>query len=117
MRQTINIPPTPVVKENFRKFAEQMTGWEVKDTNIKKIRVHAFSDRIKRPINSDICVGKEIDTNLSNTPHEPVLAIFESNEYIVVTPSPRTQEATVYLFGAGEILNIERENQVNSVKD
>lgn len=108
MKQIKNNPPTPVVKETFRKFAEQMTGWEVKDTNIKKIKVHAFSDRIKRPINSDICVGEEIDANLSNTPHEPVLAIFESNEYIVVTPSLRSQEATVYLFDPEEILNIER---------
>lgn len=108
MKKIITIPPTPETKETYRKFAEQLTGWTVKDTNIKKIRVHTFSDRIKRPINSDISVGNEIDSNLSNMPHEPVLAIFESNEYLVVTPNQNNSEGTVYLFGPNEVLGVEK---------
>jgi len=51
-------PAGPEVKETFRQFAEQLTGWQVKDTNIKKIKVHAFSDRIKKLVDSNVSVGE-----------------------------------------------------------
>ncbi len=102
-------PVLPVIKESFRRFAEQVTGWPVKDTNIKKIKVHTFSGRIRRRVDSDICVGEELDCNLSNMPHEPVLAIFESNEYLVVTPNSGNSKGTVYLFRPEEVVGIERE--------
>lgn len=97
-------------KETFRKFAEQTTGWRVKDTNIQKISVRTFSNRIKKQITSDICVGQELNFNLSNIPHEPVIAIFESNDYLVVTPENNKQRrnTTVYLFEPREVLSIER---------
>lgn len=110
MLRNLILPIPQETKESFRKFAEQVTGWQVKDTNIKKIKVHSFSDRIKKPIDSDINVGEELDTNLSNMPHEPVLAIFESNEYLVITPNRNNQKGTVYLFDADEVVNIEKEN-------
>lgn len=102
---------SPEIRESFRRFAEQTTGWRVKDTNIKKISVRTFSSRIKKQITSDICVGQELNSNLSNIPHEPVLAIFESNDYLVVTPENNKQRmnTTVYLFEPKEVLNIERE--------
>lgn len=105
-------PVIPEVKESFRKFAEQITGWQVKDSNIKKIKVQHFSNRIKRHISSDICVGEELDTNFSNIPHEPVLAIFESKEYLVITPNKNNSKGTVYFFEPKEILNIEKEANV-----
>lgn len=101
---------TPEIKESYRRFAETITGWQVKDTSIKKIKVHAFSGRIKKEINSNITVGEELDLNLSNLPHEPVLAIFESDKYLVVTPDKDSSRGTVYLFEPNEVIDIEREN-------
>lgn len=100
---------TPEIKEAYRRFAETITGWQVKDTFIKKIKVHAFSNRIKKQINSNITVGEELDSNLSNIPHEPVLAIFESDKYLVVTPDKDSSKGTVYLFEPDEVVNIEKE--------
>ena len=104
-------PASPEVKESFRKFAEQVTGWQVKDTHIKKIKIRAFSDRIKRAVDSNVSVGEELDVNLSNSPHEPVLAIFESdaNEYLVVTPNRNSQKGTLYFFNPQEVVGIEKE--------
>lgn len=96
-------------KESLRKFAESVTGWQVKDTNIKTIKVLHFSGRLKKRISSDICIGKELDENLSNAPHEPVAGIFESNQYLVVTPSRNNLKGTVYFFEQEEVVNIERE--------
>jgi len=109
MRETGVLPLTPEVKETVRRFAETMTGWQVKDTHIKKIKVHAFSPLIKRPIDSDICVGQELDGDLSGVPHEKVLAIFESNEYLVVTPNRNSLEGTVYFFEPREVSVIEKD--------
>ncbi|MFA5156233.1 MAG: hypothetical protein WC532_02420 [Candidatus Omnitrophota bacterium] len=106
-------PATPETKETFRKFAEQVTGWHVKDTHIKCIKIHAFSDRIKRPVDSNVSVGEELDANLSNSPHEPVLAIFESEdvkEYLVVTPNRNSQKGTLYFFDPQEVIGIEKED-------
>jgi hypothetical protein len=105
-------PAAPEIKETFRKFAEQVTGWHVKDTHITKIKVHAFSDRIKKPVDSSVSVGEELDTNLSNSPHESVLAIFESeaNEYLVITPNRNNQKGTLYFFDPQEVIGIEKED-------
>jgi len=101
---------TPEIKESYRKFAEEITGWQVKDTSIKKIKVHSFSGRVKKQIDSNIIVGEELDSNLSNIPHESVLAIFESDKYLVVTPNKYSPKGTVYLFEPSEVLSIEREH-------
>lgn len=102
-------PDSPEAKEALRKFAEQVTGWQIKDSNIKKIKVRTFSDRIKRRIDSDVSVGEELDSNLSNSPHESVLAIFEGREeYLVVTPNRNNPNGTLYFFEPGQILSIER---------
>lgn len=96
-------------REAVRKFAEQITGWQVNDTHIKKISVRAFSSRIKREVQSDIRVGEELDLSLSNIPHEPVLAIFESNKYLVITPEIIKSNKRIYLFEPEEVLGIEKE--------
>lgn len=103
------LPMTPEKVDLLRKFAEKATGWEIKDTRIKKIKVQSFSNRVRRPIASDICIGEELDLNLSNMPHESVLAIFESKEYIVVTPDKNELNGTVYFFRPQEVVSVERE--------
>jgi len=111
MNEFSNAGLPPEVKESFRRFAESVTGWQISDTNIKKISVRKFSNRIKKHITSEICVGQELDCNLSNIPHEPVLAIFESSpthEYLVVTPDKGKENKTVYLFEEQEVLDVEK---------
>lgn len=97
------------IREAFRKFAETTTGWQLKDTHIKKISVRTFSSRIKKHIVSDICVGQELDDNLVNLHHVPVAGIFEANDYFVVTPDRGDLNGTVYLFEGKEVVGIERE--------
>ena len=107
MSEQRKIPLTPEAKESFRKFAEQVTGWQVQDTRIKKISVRAFSNRIKRNITSEISVGEELDLNLSDIPHEPVLAIFKADKYLVVTPDKVKNNNRLYLFDEKEVLEVE----------
>ncbi len=103
------LPVSPVVREAMRRFTEQLTGWQVKDSNIKKIKVRAFSNRVRRHIDSDVNVGEELDSNLSNRPHESVLAIFEArDEYLVITPDKDNLNGTIYFFEPGQVLDIER---------
>jgi hypothetical protein len=99
----------PEIKESCRKFAEQVTGWQVRDTNIKKMKVRTFSWRIRRLVESNICVGEYLDFNLSNLPNEQVIAIFESNEYLVVTPNKSDLKGTVYFFPQKEVVAVEKE--------
>lgn len=103
--------PIPAeVRAEFKKFAEQATGRHVVEENIKKISVRHFSNRIRRQITSEISVGGELDTNLSNIPHEHVLAIFaaeNSDDYLVVTPDKGN---TVYLFSHDEVIDVEKES-------
>ena len=113
MSENRKFPIPPEVRESFKKFAEQATGWHVSDAHIKKISVRKFSNRIKREITSDICEGQELDANLSNIPHESVMAIFESDinhEYLVVTPDIGRENSTVYLFDPEEVLEVEKES-------
>ena len=109
MLNTLKLPLTDENKETFRRFAEQITGWPVKDTHIKKIKVHTFSNRIRKYIDSNITVGERLDKNISNIPDEPVLAIFESKEYLVITPNKNSDNGTVYLFDLDEVQAIEKE--------
>jgi hypothetical protein len=97
-------------REALRKFAEQTTGWQVQDTHIKRIHVHKFSSRIRKLVDSEIRVGEEMDLNLANIPHESVFAIFESKDYLVVTPDHHSKTgATVYLFEPDEVTEVEKE--------
>ena len=100
-------PAAAETKETFRRYVEEVTGWHVEETNIKKISVHAFSNRIKRKITSDICVGQELDYFLSEIPHEPVLAIFKANKYLVVTPDKLKSNRIIYLFDEQDVLGVE----------
>lgn len=105
----MGIQVLPEAKEECRKFAEQVTGWAVRDTSIKRIKVHTFSWRMRRQIDSDICCGEALDFNLSNLPNEKVIAIFESEQYLVVTPHKGELKGTVYLFPAQEVVSVEKE--------
>ena len=110
MSVTRFLTTSPDTKESLRKFAEGLTGWQVKDTGIKSMRVRALSRSLRRRIDADICVGEELSTDLSSLPHESVLAIFESNAYLVVTPDRNsTQDGTVYIFEPHEVTGIHRE--------
>jgi len=112
MAENRKFPIPADVREAFKKFAEQATGRHVNDTNIKKINVRTFSNRIKKQIVSEIRVGEELDLNLSNIPHEPVFAIFESDDkhdYLVVTPDKGKSNRTVYFFQEDEVMGVERE--------
>lgn len=114
MLDKLNLPIATQVTESIRQIAEQLTGCSVQDTHIRKIKVHTFSNRIKKLIDSDICVGAELDTNLGTIDHETVLAIFESkliskDEFLVVTPNKfNPKDATVYLFDKKEVVAVER---------
>ncbi|MFA6349700.1 MAG: hypothetical protein WCY12_02070 [Candidatus Omnitrophota bacterium] len=113
MFDKLNLPIGAQVTESIRQIAEQLTGCNVKDTHIRKIKVHTFSNRIKKLVDSDICVGSELDTSLGTIDHEKVLAIFESklvskDEYLVVTPNRfNPKDATVYLFNKEEVVSVE----------
>lgn len=96
-------------REAVRRSTEDITGWQVNDTNIKKITVRAFSSCLKKEIRSDICVGEEMNLYLSSIPHQPVLAIFESDKFLVVTPERIKSSKRIYLFERGEVLGVERE--------
>ena len=100
-------PASAETKETFRKYVEEVTGWHVEDPHIKKISVRAFSNRIKRKITLDISVGKELDLLLSEIPHEPVLAIFKADKYLVVTPDTLKPNRIIYLFDQEDVLGIE----------
>ena len=102
-------PVPPEAKEAFRKFAETNLGWEVRDTKISKIAVSKFSERKKDKVVTEICVGEEASTDLFDTPSEPVLAIFESNAYLVITPNRGGLRGLPYLFGHEQVLSVERE--------
>jgi hypothetical protein len=104
-----NIFPVPKeAKESFRQFAEQTTGWKVKDTNIKKIVVSKFSNASKKDVVVDISVETISNSNLFDTSSEPILAIFESNTYLVVTPNRGGLRGAPYLFGHDQVISVER---------
>ncbi|MCU0651981.1 MAG: hypothetical protein MUC39_03465 [Candidatus Omnitrophica bacterium] len=98
------------MREAFKRFAEETTGWHLKDTKIKKISVRTFNSRIKKYITSDICVGEELDGNIFEVNHAPVAGIFESDNYFIVAPDRGRINRTVFLFEDKEVLGVEREN-------
>lgn len=101
-------PPAAVeTKETFRKYVEEVTGLHVEDTDIRKLRVRTFSNRIRRKVTSDISVGQELDLLLSEIPHEPVLAIFKADKYVVVTPDTIKPNRIIYLFDQEDVLGVE----------
>ena len=102
-------PISQEVKEALRKIAEKTTGWKVKDAHIKKIVISAFSKHGRREITYAICVGEELNPDISDTASEQVLAIFESNTYLVITPNRGIQGEMPYLFPTEKIIAIERE--------
>jgi hypothetical protein len=100
---------TPETQESLRKFAQDLTGWQVKDAPIKGITVRALSRRLHRLVEADIRVGQELGPDVSSEPHEPVAAIFESNAYLVVTPALHgAGDKTVYFFQPEEVTRVER---------
>ncbi|MDD5431977.1 MAG: hypothetical protein PHO70_03210 [Candidatus Omnitrophica bacterium] len=107
MNETQLLPAVEHSREILKKFAESITGWQVKDTDIKMISVRSFSNRVKRFVISNVCVGEELNENLSDIIHEPVLAIFESNEFLVITPDKIKANKRIYFFNENEVFEIE----------
>ncbi len=98
---------TSEIRESFRKFAEETTGGKVEDLHIKSILIN---DRSHRRLGLVlITVGKILHPKMSDTPGEPVLAIFKSDEYLVVTPNRGGLRGMPYLFGADEVVSVETE--------
>ena len=98
---------TEKIKEGFRKFAEETLQWNVKDTRIKSITVYARKIKGKDKIRK-INVGEKISPPLSDTIDEPVLAIFESRAFLVVTPNRGGIRGMPYLWGEDDIISVEK---------
>ena len=101
---------TEKIKEGFRKFAEKTLQWNVKDTEIKSITVYAKRIRGRDKIRK-ITVGEEISPPIADTPGEPVLAIFESTTYLVVTPNRGGIQGVPYLWGKEDVIGVEKRLQ------
>ena len=97
---------TDEMREGMRKFAEETLGWKVSKKKIKAIWVYPkgrYDDIGKLKIE----VGKLIDSRMTDTPNENVMAIFESNAYLVCTFNRGGARGAPYLYGKEEVFEIE----------
>ena len=91
-------------REALIKHAEDVTGWQVKDTGINSIVVN---DRELAITDVRIAEGDRLSPLLSETPNELVLAILESDTYLVVTPTRGGISGMPYLFGLPQVSDVE----------
>ena len=94
-------------KKLVKNIVEQITGCQVRENEISKLKVHAFSNRIKKYIDTEIKVGEEMNLELADIPHTKVLAIFKSKDYLVVTPDTSTENKHIYFFSEDEVSGVE----------
>jgi len=94
------------VREGIRKFAEETMGVKVNNREIKSIWVHPRSEH-KRIDDIKIEVGKYLDNRMSDTQNEKVMAIFESNTFLVCTPNRGVLRGMPYLYGKEEVYKVE----------
>lgn len=92
------------IVEGCRRFAEDTTGWQVRDIGIKAIV--ARNRRYDEPVRIE--VDQEFPHLIADSPGEKVIAIFESNAYLVVTPNRGGIRGIPYLFGKHEVLQVIR---------
>ena len=100
----------PEVREALRKFAEETTGWDVKDPHIKSITVRTSrhgGDLVRIAVSDMIT-----DPTVANQTGERVLAIFESNAYLVVTPNRGGVRGEPYYFGRSKVVSVELEENL-----
>ncbi len=95
---------TEKVREGIRKFAEETTGWTVSNRRIRTILVHTSRHNVG---NIKIEIGKYVDSRMSDTPNEEVMAIFESNAFLVCTPNRGVLRGMPYLYGKDEVYKVE----------
>jgi hypothetical protein len=95
-------------REALVRHAEDVTGWQVRDTHINSIVVNNPPRGIT---NVRIAEGDRLSPPLSDTPNEVVLAILESNAYLVVTPTRGGVRGAPYLYGASEVAEVEHRRE------
>jgi len=95
------------VREGIRKFVEQTMGGKVSNREIKAIWVHPRSEHKRIDDDIKIEVGKYLDNRMSDTPNEKVMAIFESNTFLVCTPNRGVLRGMPYLYGKEEVYKVE----------
>ena len=83
------------VWESIRKFAEETTGWNVKEKRIKSL---TFLDGRKSCIAT---VGEELEQA-----REPVFAILESVTFLVCTPNRGVLRGNPVLIGRNDVIEI-----------
>lgn len=91
-------------REAFRRHAEHTTGWEVKDTHIKSVVVSIAEEGLGEV---RIAEGDRLNPPISEVPNETVLAILESNAYLVVTANRGELRGTPYLFDKNKVKRVE----------
>ena len=95
------------VREGIRKFVEETMGWKVNSREIKAIWVHPRSEHKRIYDDIKIEVGEYLDNRMSDTPNEKVMAIFESNTFLVCTPNRGVLRGIPYLYGKEEVYKVE----------
>ena len=95
------------VREGIRKFVEETMGGKVNGREIKAIWVHPRSEHKRIYDDIKIEVGKYLDNRMSDTPNEKVMAIFESNTFLVCTPNRGVLRGMPYLYGKEEVYKVE----------
>ncbi len=93
------------LREGIRKFVEETMG-RINSREIKAIWVYPRSEH-KRINDIKIEVGKYLDNRMSDTPNEQVMAIFESNTFLVCTPNRGVLRGIPYLYGKDEVYKVE----------
>jgi len=95
------------VREGIRKFVEETMGGKVKSREIKAIWVQPRSEHKRIYDDIKIEVGEYLDNRMSDTPNEKVMAIFESNTFLVCTPNRGVLRGIPYLYGKEEVYKVE----------
>lgn len=97
---------TPEMRESFRKGAEITLGWAVRDRNILSLTI-SQPNRGPQTGSFRIRAGKLLPRGEGDIPYERVLAIFESNAYLVITWNRGGFRGMPYLYGGNEVIGVE----------
>lgn len=95
------------VTEGIRKFVAETMRWKVNSREIKTIWVHPRSEHKRIYDDIKIEVGQYLDNRMSDTPNEKVMAIFESDTFLVCTPNRGVLRNLPYLYGREEVYKVE----------
>jgi len=95
------------VRHEIKKFVEKNMYWKITSKEIKAIWVHPRSEHKRIYDDIKIEVGEYLDNRMSDTPNEKVMAIFESNTFLVCTPNRGVLRGMPYLYGKEEVYKVE----------